>query len=352
MTHLPRGTSQEPTPVPSRRFFLCVLLAAMVLGPLRGATAGLSGGIGVLGDSYSDEYRFYPPDRSTARNWVEILTETRGLNFGSFSVASRGEPRNQGFEFNWARSDATTDDLIASGQHTGVAAQVARGEVGLVFVFIGGNDFINALNSADPAAALRSILPRALANYRVAVRTVLRQPGSQARPRHAPRHPRPAGVRRADPGGPDPPGAGGRLHRGAADVQRPDPFDRDLRTPDRGDRPRPDRPGREPPEPGLRDRRGAKARPAGARQRPRPLLPGRLPAPRDAGPGAPGADVRRGGQRPVRRRDRTDPGPGPPGRRRVPAGRRPPRRRGPSVRPGHACPLVADRPGLCRFSRR
>ena len=63
--------------MPSRRFFLCVLLAAMVLGPLRGATAGLSGGIGVLGDSYSDEYRFYPPDRSTARNWVEILTETR-----------------------------------------------------------------------------------------------------------------------------------------------------------------------------------------------------------------------------------------------------------------------------------
>ena len=145
--------------MPSRRFFLCVLLAAMVLGPLRGATAGLSGGIGVLGDSYSDEYRFYPPDRSTARNWVEILTETRGLNFGSLGVASRGEPRNQGFEFNWARSDATTDDLIASGQHTGVAAQVARGEVGLVFVFIGGNDFINALNSADPAAALRSILP-------------------------------------------------------------------------------------------------------------------------------------------------------------------------------------------------
>jgi phospholipase/lecithinase/hemolysin len=159
--------------MPPRLFLSGVLLAVLVIVTPRGATAGPPPGIGVLGDSYSDEYRFYPPDRSTARNWVEILAQTRGLNFGWYSAASRGEPRNQGFEYNWARSDATTEDLIASGQHTGVAAQVARGEVGLVFVFIGGNDFINALRSADPAAALRATLPRALANYRVAVRTVL-----------------------------------------------------------------------------------------------------------------------------------------------------------------------------------
>ena len=84
----------------------------------------------MLGDSYSDEYRFYPPDRTTARNWVEILASTRGLDFGPYAAESRGEPRNQGYAFNWARSDATTDDLIATGQHTGLAAQVARGEVG------------------------------------------------------------------------------------------------------------------------------------------------------------------------------------------------------------------------------
>jgi phospholipase/lecithinase/hemolysin len=158
----------------SRRILPGVLLTVLMLTPLRAARAGgLLGGIGVLGDSYSDEYRFYPPDRSTARNWVEILAEARGLDFGRFSTAPRGEPRNQGFAYNWARSDATTDELIAAGQHTGVAAQVARGEVGLVFVFIGGNDFINALRSPDPAAALRTTLPRALANYRVAIRTVM-----------------------------------------------------------------------------------------------------------------------------------------------------------------------------------
>jgi phospholipase/lecithinase/hemolysin len=149
---------------------LAVTLLAASLAP---AHAGLIGGIGVLGDSYSDEYQFYPPERAVARNWVEILAETRGFDFGRFDTRSRGEPRNQGYEYNWARSDATTDELIRTGQHTGLAAQVARGEVGLVFIFIGGNDFINALKSPDPTRALDDVLPRALANYRVAVRTIL-----------------------------------------------------------------------------------------------------------------------------------------------------------------------------------
>jgi phospholipase/lecithinase/hemolysin len=63
--------------------------------------------------------------------------------------------------------------MIASGQHTGLAAQVADGRVGLVVLFVGGNDFINALKADDPAAALASATPRALANYRTAVRTIL-----------------------------------------------------------------------------------------------------------------------------------------------------------------------------------
>jgi len=79
---------------------LTALLIAL-LTPLAPARAGWRGGIGVLGDSYSDEYQFYPPHRSTARNWVEILAASRGLNFGRFSTQSRGEPRNQGYEYNW-----------------------------------------------------------------------------------------------------------------------------------------------------------------------------------------------------------------------------------------------------------
>ena len=129
-------------------------------------------GIGVLGDSYSDEYQFSSPDLRTARNWVEILSMTRGLNFGHFNASAWGGSRGRGFEYNWARADATTGDLIAFGQHTGLAAQVARGDVDMVFVFIGGNDFIGAMYAPDPEGALRAALRRALDNYRIAVQTI------------------------------------------------------------------------------------------------------------------------------------------------------------------------------------
>jgi phospholipase/lecithinase/hemolysin len=129
-------------------------------------------GVGVLGDSYSDEYRFYPPDRSTARNWVELLAE-RGWNFGPYSEASRGAPRHQGFAYNWARSDAETADLIADGQHTGLAEQVRSGEVDLVVLFAGGNDFIHALHSDDPLGVLEGVAARATANVRTAAETIL-----------------------------------------------------------------------------------------------------------------------------------------------------------------------------------
>ena len=42
----------------------------------------------------------------------------------------------------------------------------------MVFVLIGGNDFINAMHAPDPEAALREALPRALANFQLAVRTI------------------------------------------------------------------------------------------------------------------------------------------------------------------------------------
>jgi len=162
------GISQLMT-IHQRAFGAAVLLLAL----LPAAHAAPQGGIGVLGDSYSDEYQFYPPDRSTARNWVEILAEARGLDFGRFRAGGWGEPRNGGYEFNWARSGATTDDLIAAGQHTGLAAQVAAGRVAVVWIFIGGNDFLHALGAPDPDAALALALPRALANYRRAFEAIL-----------------------------------------------------------------------------------------------------------------------------------------------------------------------------------
>lgn len=127
--------------------------------------------MGVLGDSYSDEYQFYAPHRSSARNWVEILA-ARGVNFGDFQDSSRGEPRNQGFAYNWARSGATSADMIASGQHTGLASQVASGQVSAVVIFVGGNDFIDALHAPNPEASLKGSGIRALDNVRLAVETL------------------------------------------------------------------------------------------------------------------------------------------------------------------------------------
>lgn len=137
------------------------------------AFAGAGGRIGVLGDSYSDEYQFYRPHRETARNWVEILATARGVDFGEFRASSWGEPRNEGFEHNWARSGATTSVLLAQKQHLGLAEQVAQGQVSIAVVFAGGNDFIEALHASEPVSVLDGLGARAFANIKIAVDTLL-----------------------------------------------------------------------------------------------------------------------------------------------------------------------------------
>jgi hypothetical protein len=105
--------------------------------------------IGALGDSYSDEYRFYPPDLSQARNWVEILESTGRASFGPFSKSSRGEPRDQGFATDWARNGATTSDMVAD-QLPGLVSQTAKGQVKYASIFVGGNDFLYFLQGVEP----------------------------------------------------------------------------------------------------------------------------------------------------------------------------------------------------------
>jgi hypothetical protein len=143
-----------------------------------GVARGLA--VGTLGDSYTDEYRFYPPDLSHARNWVEILSATRKVDFGTFSTKSRGEPRDQGFAFNWARYGATSSDMIQN-QLPGLAAQVAAGQVKYAWIFIGANDFLyflrNVENGSIPLAAAPTMVPQIesqlAANFTTAVHTLL-----------------------------------------------------------------------------------------------------------------------------------------------------------------------------------
>ena len=130
-------------------------------------------GIGALGDSFTDEYQFYDPDRSTAQNYIEQLADDRHLDFGDFRKTARSAPRNAGFAYNWAQSGDTSSDMLADGQLDGLVAQVASGKVDLAFVFIGGNDFRGVFTSPDPVAALGVVVPQAVTNVFIAVNTLL-----------------------------------------------------------------------------------------------------------------------------------------------------------------------------------
>jgi len=111
--------------------------------PISVSTPSMTAGIGVLGDSTSDEYRADDARGGeygeTTLNWVELLVRNRGLNFGQWG--SWEEPRRAGYEYNWARTGATIDSMITSGQVAGLAQQVAERKVSYVFIWIGNNDF-------------------------------------------------------------------------------------------------------------------------------------------------------------------------------------------------------------------
>ncbi len=137
-------------------------------------------GIAILGDSNSDEYRA-DDNRggayaATTLNWMEQLALNRGLNFGAWDT--RSEPRRTGYIYNWSRSGANAATMISSGQHTGVAAQVAAGDVTLVYMFIGVNDFnhdrfTDIYNGVISGQALTDKVNGMIANMTIAIDTVL-----------------------------------------------------------------------------------------------------------------------------------------------------------------------------------
>jgi lysophospholipase L1-like esterase len=144
-------------------------------------------GITVLGDSQSDEYRAddnrgsnYP---ATTMNWVELLAQKRNVNFGTWGKWD--DPRRTGYEYNWARTGATSRSMIESGQHTGAAEQIKDGKVNVVVVFIGANDFSPYItqdgyeaiyNGRVSDAQKLSKMNRILADLKTAI-TVLKQAG-------------------------------------------------------------------------------------------------------------------------------------------------------------------------------
>ena len=129
--------------------------------------------IASLGDSLTDEYSFYPPDRTAAQNWVQILSALRGglngepdqVSFGAFSLTSRGETRNQGYAQNWARSGATASaydfnkyttapydleqELYGIDPKKGMYGLLNQpgglANINVVTLLIGGNDFDDSI---------------------------------------------------------------------------------------------------------------------------------------------------------------------------------------------------------------
>jgi hypothetical protein len=158
------------------------VLSANALASLVAMTPAAHGaGVAAIGDSLGDEYAFpinFPQggnrQAGQAANYVKLLSYYRpaAFDFGAYSETSWGEPRNQGFEFNFARDGSTSADLIAQNQHLG-AAGLMNGpspRVNLVLAEIGGNDFRGVfLPGADPLA----IAAGALTNTLTAVGTVL-----------------------------------------------------------------------------------------------------------------------------------------------------------------------------------
>jgi phospholipase/lecithinase/hemolysin len=117
--------------------------SAPTVTPLAVEAPAALGGIGILGDSTSDEYRAEDARggdfAANTLGWVEQLVKNRKLNFGAWGQWD--EPRRTGYEYNWARTGATANTMHTGGQVKGLAEQVAAGKVSFVLLWIGGNDF-------------------------------------------------------------------------------------------------------------------------------------------------------------------------------------------------------------------
>jgi lysophospholipase L1-like esterase len=158
----------------------CLAALAAVL-PM--SAPGAMGKLGAMGDSLTDEY-WDSGVATYASNWVSVLVQFRGIDMGPTAAQagtnSWGPPRNQGYEYNWALSGATSADLLAEGQQTGLAAQAGSDGVTSGVLDIGANDFNPAVSDAYEAiyfgewtsAEIESYVDQTVSNVETALATV------------------------------------------------------------------------------------------------------------------------------------------------------------------------------------
>jgi lysophospholipase L1-like esterase len=150
--------------------------------------------IGAVGDSLTDEYfeSSYGGAGAYAQGWMQQLVQYRGLDAGPTAAAAGqpggtwNAPRRTGYEYNWARFGADTGSAISTGQHTGLANQIAPKGIDYAVIEIGSNDFDNThivspftqnayqniYNQTWSAAQINSFVANSVANITTMLDTV------------------------------------------------------------------------------------------------------------------------------------------------------------------------------------
>lgn len=125
-------------------FAILLLLMLAVFSPVAAEIK-----VAAMGDSLTDEYSepYYGTIGNYAQNWVQQLASNNVVNFGPTAAGAGqpggtwGEPRNSGYDYNWARAGDTSDTLLSDGQASGLAAQIPGQGIGYAVMWIGANDF-------------------------------------------------------------------------------------------------------------------------------------------------------------------------------------------------------------------
>lgn len=148
---------------------LIVVFALLLVNPAAAQTP-VTIRLGIIGDSASDEYRGSDNRggayASVTRNWIELLQIENIARPGAWG--NWGEPRRTGYEYNWARSAARTENL--QQQADGLAAQISAlrntaQAIGAVVIWGGANNFANYANGSYNAICTGSLSGQALNDF-------------------------------------------------------------------------------------------------------------------------------------------------------------------------------------------
>jgi len=164
------------------RFFIVTFLLCWTTIASGGSSESPSIHLGIMGDSNSDEYRAGENNRggkyaATTLNWNEQLQRYRGVDLGSWGRWSGA--RRSGYEYNWALTGATAEDVVRTGQAKGLAQQVAAGKINTVLLYVGANDFAiwngtyaKIYNGVVAGEALKEYIDKIVSNIATAIDTV------------------------------------------------------------------------------------------------------------------------------------------------------------------------------------